>query len=157
MERSFTVQTTIARSAEVVFNAIIDPDSLAQYFVDRSSGALVAGSSVVWHWGQWGDYPVEVDEVTPNSRVSLRINSKAWRKSETSDYDVRVDFELEELGPQRTLLKISESGWKDDPEGIKASYENCGGWQHMADCAKAWIEHGIDIRSEHAPAESTAS
>ncbi len=153
MKRSFTVQTTIARSAEDVFNAIADPEILAKFFVDKSSGRLAHGSRIVWNWGAWGDYPVEIDTVVPHSQITLRINSKDWRKSSESDYDVQVDFELEELESNLTLLKISESGWHDDPEGIKASYENCGGWQHMADCAKAWLEHGIDLRARHVPAQ----
>lgn len=152
MQRSFTVQTTIARSAEDVFNAIVDPTQLSRYFVDSSSGRLEAGTTVTWNWRSWGDYPIVVDDVTPYTKLSLRINSKAWRKSEVNDYDVRVDFELEPIGPELTLVKVSETGWHDDAEGIKASYENCGGWQHMVDCAKAWLEHGIDLRSRHTPA-----
>ena len=153
MKLSFTVQTAIARSAEDVFNAILAPDALTAYFVDRTSGALEAGKRIVWTWEEWGDYPVEVDEVVPFSRISLRLNTTDWKKSETNSYDVRVLFEIEELEPGRTMLKISESGWHDDAEGIKASYDNCGGWQHMADCAKAWMEHGIDLRKTYAPEE----
>ena len=156
MERSFTVQTTIARSAEDVFEAIVDPERMLHSFVDRTSAGLKPGAKVIWHWKEWGDYPVEVDEIVPHSRIALRINSKAWRKSESDDYDVRVDFEIEELEPGRTMLKISETGWMDNAEGIKASYENCGGWQHMADCMKAWLEHGINLRSLHMPEEHPA-
>ncbi len=156
MKRSFTVQTTIARSAEDVFDAIVDPTNLANFFVDKSSGQLEPGARIIWHWGEWGDYPVEVDEVVPYSRISLRLNTVDWKKSETDSYDVRVDFEIVELESRKTMLKISETGWKDDADGIKASYENCGGWQHMADCAKAWLEYGVDLRSKHTPKESVA-
>ena len=45
MGRTFTVQTAISRSAEDVFNAIVDPDMMVKYFVDRTSGALKAGLS----------------------------------------------------------------------------------------------------------------
>ncbi|MDX1439721.1 MAG: SRPBCC domain-containing protein [Rubricoccaceae bacterium] len=153
MDRTFTVQTTINRSSEDVFNAIVDPDMLTKYFVDRTSGKLEPGARIVWFWERWGDYPVEVDEVIPNKRISLRLNSVAWKKSETDNYDVRVDIEIEPLEDGRTMLKISETGWKGNAEGIKASYENCGGWQHMADCAKCWLEHGIDLRGTYTPAE----
>ena len=147
MARTFTVQTTIARPRRVVFEAIQDPAVLLQYFVDRTSGPLEAGARVVWHWEQWGDYPVEVVEVVAPERIVLRLDAVAWKKTEADAYAVRVDLELEALDDGRTLLKISETGWKDDADGIKASYENCGGWQHMADCCKAWLEHGIDLRA----------
>ncbi len=153
MERSFTVQTTINRTAQDVFEAIADPAILTRYFVDRATGRLEPGAGIVWHWNEWGDYPVVVDKVIPGKRITLRLNTMAWGKSKTDSYDVRVDFEIEELEPNKTMLRISESGWKDDADGIKASYENCGGWQHMADCAKAWLEHGIDLRAKFSPDE----
>lgn len=153
MERSFTVQTTISRSAEDIFNAIVDPEMLTNYFVNRTSGKLEPGHRVVWFWENWGDHPVEVDEVIPNKRIALRLNSIAWNKSDDDSYDVLVEFEIEALENDRTMLKISETGWKDDADGIKASYENCGGWQHMADCCKAWLEHGIDLRGVYTPDE----
>ncbi len=144
--RTFTIQTTINKPVGEVFDAIVDPSKLQQYFAGRSSGPLAPGARVVWFWEGWGEYPVTVDEVVPHERVVLRLNSTEWKKSSSDSYDVRVVFEVESLSPDKTLLKISEDGWKDDADGIKASYENCGGWQHMATCMKAWLEHGIDLR-----------
>lgn len=153
MSRTFTVQTAIGRNVEDVFNAIIDPDMIVRYFVDRTSGRLAAGERVVWFWENWGDHPVVVEEVIPNKSISLRLNSIDWNKSASESFDVLVEFELEQLGASRTLLKISESGWPDSAEGIKGSYDNCGGWQHMADCLKAWLEHRIDLRAVYSPEE----
>ena len=144
--RTFTVQTTINRPANEVFDAIADPAKLEKYFAGSASGPLVEGTRVIWNWPDWGDYPVQVDEVRPNTRIALRINAVAWKKTKTDSYDVAVVFDIEPLSDTLTLVKISESGWKSDDDGIKASYENCGGWQHMADCLKAWLEHGIDLR-----------
>ena len=44
------------------------------------------------------------------------------------------------------MLSISESGWKTDEEGLKGSHDNCGGWQQMAMCLKAYLEYDIDLR-----------
>ena len=44
------------------------------------------------------------------------------------------------------MVRISESGWRETPAGLKASYDNCGGWMHMALCLKAYLEHGINLR-----------
>lgn len=153
MSRTFTVQTSIGRNVKDVFDAIIDPDMIVRYFVDRTSGRLAPGERIVWFWDNWGDHPVVVDEVIPNERISLRLNSIDWDKSKANSFDVLVEFELEALGDSRTLLKISESGWPETLEGIKGSYDNCGGWQHMADCLKAWLEHGIDLRAVYTPDE----
>ena len=43
-----------------------------------------------------------------------------------------------------TMVRIGESGWRETPAGLKASYDNCGGWMHMALCLKAMLEHGIN-------------
>lgn len=146
MPRTFTVQTTINRPAADVFQAIVEPEALTRYFADITSARMKPGERVVWHWEEWGDYPVQIDEVTPNERISLRLNVVDWKKTKGEPYDVTVVFELEGLGPAKTLLRISESGWRDDPDGIRGSYENCGGWQHMACCLKAYLEYDIDLR-----------
>ena len=33
-----------------------------------------------------------------------------------------------------TMVRIGESGWRETPAGLRASYDNCGGWMHMALC-----------------------
>ena len=50
------------------------------------------------------------------------------------------------LDDGRTMVAISESGWPSSEEGVKASYKNCEGWQHMFSCLKAYLQHGIDLR-----------
>ena len=55
-------------------------------------------------------------------------------------------MEFEALDDNSTMLSISESGWKTNAEGLKGSHDNCGGWQHMAMCMKAYLEYGIDLR-----------
>jgi uncharacterized protein YndB with AHSA1/START domain len=42
-------------------------------------------------------------------------------------------------------VTITESGWKDDEAGRKASYANCEGWTEMLACLKAWMEYGIQL------------
>jgi uncharacterized protein YndB with AHSA1/START domain len=45
-----------------------------------------------------------------------------------------------------TLVRVAESGWKQDPRGLKSSYGNCYGWTQMLCCLKAWVEHDINLR-----------
>jgi uncharacterized protein YndB with AHSA1/START domain len=144
--QNYTVQTKIHRSIEDVFQAIVNEDSLCNYFAESSSGPLVEGARVVWHWSQFGDFPVLVKQVVDNKRIVLEIDSTRWVKTEGPGYQVVITMELESLGEDGTLLSISEAGWKMDEPGRKASYENCSGWTHMAMCLKSWIEHAIDLR-----------
>lgn len=143
---AFTVQTRIRRPAADVFQAIIEPGVLQRYFVERASGPLRAGETVIWHWAEWGDYPVRVLRVVPGQLVELEIDSTVWKKTTGPGYPVLVAIRVEPLDENSSLLSISETGWRTDREGLKGSHDNCQGWTHMALCCKAWTEHGIDLR-----------
>ena len=147
MDKNFELRTTINRSQPEVFNAVADQKYLTQYFVDRTSGSLNSGDTVIWAWNQWGEHPVTVQEVSPHSKIVFTLNSVQWKKSESDDYDVTVTFEFESLEDDKTLVTVSEAGWKQDADGYKASHENCGGWQHMLMCLKGYLEHGVDLRT----------
>lgn len=147
MAHDFTVQTKISRPVSDVFDAVVNDKRLCRYFADESSGPLVEGQKVVWQWQEWGSFPVQVTKVVTDRLIELQLDSTDWKKTEDNGYKVTVTFEFEALSDNETMLSISEAGWHlDEPSGRKASYENCGGWQHMALCLKASLEHDIDLR-----------
>ena len=137
MDRNYTVSTRI--------NRVIDRHTMEKYFTTRSSSSLIEGQKIDWYWRHWGENFVFVDRIIENELIELTLDSKNWAKTDPG-YDVKVIFEFERLDDGSTRISISEKGWKTDADGLKASHENCGGWQHMADCLKAWLEHGIDLR-----------
>jgi uncharacterized protein YndB with AHSA1/START domain len=145
MARNYTVSTRISKPVADVFDAIVSSDKLANYFA-KGSGDLIEGTTVTWHWEGYGDAPVVVKKVVENELIELVLDSKEWKKTQDESYEVSIIFEFESLDDGATMLSISEAGWKTDADGLKASHDNCGGWQHMAVCLKAWIEHGIDLR-----------
>ena len=145
MERNYTVSTQINRPVSEVFSAVIDHHVMEKYFTTRSSSSLIQGQKIDWYWQHWGENSVFVNRIIENELIELTLDSKNWAKTDPG-YDVIVIFEFEDLGRDSTRLSISEKGWMSDADGLKASHENCGGWQHMADCLKAWLEHGIDLR-----------
>ncbi len=145
MDRNYTVSTRINRPVSDVYQAVVDRELMEKYFTTRSSGSLIEGATIDWFWEHWGTNQVSVTEIDENKKIVLTLDSKNWAKTDQG-YDVQVIFEFEDLGDNSTQLSISEKGWKLDADGLKASHENCGGWQHMADCLKVWIEHGIDLR-----------
>jgi uncharacterized protein YndB with AHSA1/START domain len=62
-------------------------------------------------------------------------------------YNTRVEMTFRPLDDRNTMVQISESGWREDPAGIKESYGNAGGWMHMMCCLKAYLEYGINLRA----------
>lgn len=146
MTRNYTVSTRIEKPVAEVYAAVVSADRLNRYFTERSSGDLVEGARIWWHWDEWGDYPVVVRTLKANALIELVLDSKEWKKTTSEAYDVRVIIEFEALDDGATKVSISESGWKTDTDGLKGSHDNCGGWTHMSLCLKAFLEHGIDLR-----------
>lgn len=132
---------TIAKPRETVFQAFVQPDQLARYFVSRSSGPLEAGKTVVWTWEreQVSD-DTHCVELVPNERVVL-----AW-KAYKIDYQTRFTLSVQDAGEGRTKVTVEETGWRRDEPGIDSAIEHSAGWMHMLLCMKAYLEHGIDLR-----------
>jgi uncharacterized protein YndB with AHSA1/START domain len=141
-ERSigFTVRQAIGRPVAEVFRAVVEPEKLCSYFTATASAPLEAGSTVRWTWEGGEADTAHVHDVIPDRRIVL--GWKAYRV----DYETRCVFEFEASGEGRTVIRVSESGWQNDPEGRASSYEHCQGWTHMLLCLKAWLEHDIDLR-----------
>lgn len=154
MDLKFKVSARIARPVEQVFEAVADPDQLSRYFTTGGAkGRLETGARVSWDFHDFpGAFPVEVVEVVPGERIVLR-----WEATEGAvdmeagtyqpgGYQTTVTMTFEPLDAGRTLVTIAEEGWRETPGGLKASYDNCGGWAQMLCALKAWLEHGINLR-----------
>jgi uncharacterized protein YndB with AHSA1/START domain len=144
MAPSFQVQLKIRKPVSEVFDAVVDPKKLSGYFTRTASGPLATGQTVMWSFAEApdvGEFPVKVKEVVKNSRISF-----GWESAE-GGYDTLVEMTFVPLDGGATMVQIRESGWRDTPEGVKASYDNAGGWMHMMACLKAYLEYGINLRA----------
>jgi uncharacterized protein YndB with AHSA1/START domain len=153
MELKFKVDGRIARPVAEVFEAVVNPAELSRYFTTGGAkGRLEAGSTVAWAFHDFpGAFPVEVVEVELNRRIVLRWDANEEAPSDGSavtsgGYKTKVAMTFEPLGKDRTLVSISEEGWRETPNGLKASYGNCQGWSQMICALKAYLEHGINLR-----------
>jgi uncharacterized protein YndB with AHSA1/START domain len=146
MELKFRVAARIARPVEQVFEAVADPDKLSRYFTTGGAqGRIEQGATVTWDFHDFpGAFPVEVVEVIPNSRIVLRWDANEGEQP--AGYKTTVTMVFEPLEDGRTLVTISEEGWRETEGGLTSSYGNCQGWSQMLCALKAWIEHGINLR-----------
>jgi uncharacterized protein YndB with AHSA1/START domain len=142
MSLHFKVAGRIARPVHDVFEAVVDPDQLSEYFTTGGAkGRLERGATVTWDFADFpGAFPVEVVDVVPDERITLR-----WQAA-GGDYSTTVALGFEQLDDGRTLVTIAEEGWSDDEVGRQASYGNCEGWTGMLIALKVWLEHGINLR-----------
>jgi uncharacterized protein YndB with AHSA1/START domain len=148
MDLRFTVFAIVSRPAKSVFEAVADPDQLSRYFTTGGAkGWIVPGATVMWDFHDFpGAFPVEVAEAVPNERIVLRWKANDPGAAEEYHTRVTITFSPIEGDPGRTRVDITEEGWRESEDGLKASYGNCMGWSQMLAALKAWLEHGINLR-----------
>jgi uncharacterized protein YndB with AHSA1/START domain len=153
MELKFQVSIRIARPVHVVFEAVADPAQLSNYFTTGGArGRLETGATVMWDFHDFpGAFPVEVVEVVPDERIVLRWEANEGVPAEGDPvarvgYQTEVVMTFEGLEDGRTLVSVSERGWRETAEGLAGSYGNCMGWTQMICALKAWLEYGINLR-----------
>jgi len=153
MDLKFTVSIRIARPVHDVFEAVADPAQLSRYFTTGGAqGRLETGATVMWDFHDFpGAFPVEVVEVVPDARIVLRWDANEGPPADGEpvaavDYRTQVVMTFEPLEDGRTLVSVSEAGWRETQAGLAGSYGNCMGWTQMICALKAWLEHGINLR-----------
>lgn len=149
---SFTVTGRIGRPVHEVYEMVADPERLSGFFTTGGAvGRLETGSVVQWDFADFpGTFPVHVLETVQDRRIVLRWEAAADSADGTPELpdttEVTLTFEPLD-GDTRTLVSITETGWRDTPAGREASYDNCGGWSSMLSALKAKVEYGITLRT----------
>lgn len=126
----------IQKPVEEVFEGIINPEKMTQYFISESSGKMETGKELIWK------FP-EFDATFPITKVKTETNhliSFVW------DPETVVRITLEKLEDNSTIVRVHE-GKKDlTDDNLKWALENSGGWANFLACMKAYLEYGIQLR-----------
>lgn len=129
----------ILRPAHNVFEAIVDPVKMSNYFISKSSGRMEEGREVIWKFPEFDfEFPVRVGKIEKDKYISYR-----WDYENT---ELSVEITLTPRGPDAVLVTITEKGMNNDAEGIKWLKGNTEGWANFLACLKAWLEYGINLR-----------
>lgn len=145
MELKFKVQTKIQKPVAEVFDAVYNPSKLSGYFTNGgASASLDEGTTVEWAFDDNpGDdkikFPVSVTKMVPNELIVL-----SWEGAR--GLDTRIEMQFEADGPNDTIVRISETGWRETQADLDSSYLNCFGWGQMICALKAYTEYGINLR-----------
>lgn len=124
-----------------VFEAIVDPQKMSNYFISRSDGRMEEGKTLHWEFPEFKNkaWPVRIDKIDSNKYISFY-----WEGA--PGYETHVEFDLESPNINSALVKISEKSMKNDADGIKWLRSNTEGWMNFLTCLKAYLEYGINLR-----------
>ncbi|HET6245497.1 MAG: SRPBCC domain-containing protein [Bacteroidetes bacterium] len=129
----------ILSSQQEVFQAIVDPEKMSNYFISKSSGQMQAGKKLVWHFPEFAmEVPVRVDKIEKNKYISYY-----WFDG---DVELLVEITLTPKPNNATLVSITEKSRINDEAGIKWLKGNTEGWANFLACLKAYVEYGINLR-----------
>lgn len=130
----------INKPREEVFNAIVDPAHMSNYFISQSSGKMEEGKSLEWKFPEFEEVaPIQVLKVNKNDLVSFEWEGAKGKK-------LQVEIILTEIASDQTLVKITEGTMAVDDAGITWYGGNTQGWANFLACLKAYLEYGINLR-----------
>ncbi|WDR04119.1 SRPBCC domain-containing protein [Devosia algicola] len=148
MSYGFKVAGRINKPVGEVFEAVVDPQQLSNYFTTGGAkGRLETGATVSWDFHDFpGAFPVRVERVIKDKEIVLHWAASEGEGEAAVQYETTVTLTFLALEDGRTLVGIAEEGWRETASGLKSSYGNCEGWTGMLCALKVYLEHGIMLR-----------
>lgn len=135
IEVALQIQQPIA----TVYEAIINPEKMSNYFISESSGKMVANTTVMWKFPEFDEsYPVKVGTLRENEYISYH-----WMVGDT---ELFVEMQLTPKENNSTLVTITEKSMENNEKGLQWLSGNSFGWSNFLACLKAYVEYGINLR-----------
>ena len=132
----------ILKPAHEVFEAIVDPAKMSNYFIAKSTGRMEAGKTLTWLFPEFDmEFPVRVEKVVKDDYISY-----SWDDWEDNTIKTLVEISLEDKGKDETLVTVREGSRENNEAGIKWLSSNTEGWANFLACLKAYMEYGINLR-----------
>lgn len=133
-------ETLIEAAPERVWQLVTEP---GWWVASAPSGTAVEGETTLCKNETYGDFPVRVETVTPQSYVSYRWASAFSGEELRADNTTLVEFTLTPEG-SGTRLRVVESGFASlagsEELRAKAHEDNTGGWPEVLDAFKKKAE-----------------
>lgn len=129
----------IQKPINEVFEAIIDPVKMKNYFISESTGGMEAGNTISWKFPEFDfQVPVRVLKIEKNKYISYN-----W---DNNNHELLVEIILSSAENGSTVVTITEKGMQNNEEGINWLRGNTEGWANFLACLKAYLEYGINLR-----------
>lgn len=130
----------VAKPVREVFEAIVDPAKMSNYFIATGSGRMEEGTTVQWSFPEMeGAFPVSVKKVRQDRDVTF-----AWNDVDGSETTVTIS--LQPVTADVTFVTVTEGEKEATENGIRWLKSNTEGWANFLACLKAFLEYGINLR-----------
>jgi len=139
--QSLEIKTAIQilKTVNEVFEAIVDPTKMSNYFVSKSSGRMETGKQIMWQFPEFDmEFPIRVGKIIKDEYISYY-----WDVEGT---ELLVEMTLTARALSSTLVTLTEKSRANDEAGIKWLKGNTEGWANFLACLKAYLEYGINLR-----------
>jgi uncharacterized protein YndB with AHSA1/START domain len=129
----------IQKPINEVFEAIVNPEKMSNYFISKSTGKMEEGKNLIWKFPEFdADVPIRVGKIEKDKYVSYY-----WLMD---DIELLVEMTLTTKENNSTLVSITEKSRSNDEQGLKWLSGNSFGWSNFLACLKAYLEYGINLR-----------
>ncbi len=142
MENNLQIRTKIqiSKSPAAVYEAIVDPGQMSNYFISKGSLRMEAGAEPFWYFPEFAEgFSIRVKEVRTNAYVAFY-----W---DTEIGETLVEISIEPvLDEEASIVTVTEAEALIDEPGILWLKNNTEGWANFLACLKAWLEYGVHLR-----------
>jgi uncharacterized protein YndB with AHSA1/START domain len=129
----------VSKGPGEVFEAIVDPVKMSNYFISESSGRMEEGKKLTWRFPEFDmNVPIRVGKIEKNKYVSFYWDSDGL--------ELLSEMTLTPKANGSTLISITEKSRENDEAGLKWLVGNTEGWANFLACLKAYLEYGINLR-----------
>jgi uncharacterized protein YndB with AHSA1/START domain len=133
------VRERILKPTAVVFDAVVDPAKMSNYFISGASGPMTVGP-VTWEFGDLGA-KVRIDVLEVKKAEKIVWESTALGQPTRSMIQFAAD------GEEATVVTITEGSYAFTPAGVKLALGQNAGWTYTLCALKAYVQFGINLRT----------
>lgn len=129
----------IRRPVAEVFEAIVNPAIITQFWFTQSSGRLEAGKQVQWEWEMYGiSIPVTTTTLEPNERIVIEWPGESGPTTVEWGFAPQVDG--------TTFVSVTHTGFAGSgDELVKQATDSTQGFSLVLAGLKAFLEHNIRL------------
>jgi uncharacterized protein YndB with AHSA1/START domain len=137
VEIQVNTKLKIAKPVKEVFEALVDPKLMANYWFSSGSGRLEKDKTITWRYEEYNaEVELTVLEIQDNKNIVFKWGAPG-------DEHV-VTITLNELDPTTTIIEVNEKGWNENDDDLVSNLlGNKEGWVYMLTCLKGYLENGI--------------